>query len=156
MESCRDNRVICKFALYFNIWSSTTENILWTFLHHSHLKNFLFKTYVSMAIYHIYASCRTTLDACCNAVPRYKRYDHVNGLVQGCSISIANALEMLQSCTEPSIYSREYSSFRIGGLSSWGMRAIIIRYAPNKRETRVVEQQGHVLRPSPRDVCIYC
>ena len=29
--------------------------------------------------------------------------DDVNGLVQDCSISIANVLEILQSCTEPSI-----------------------------------------------------
>ena len=28
---------------------------------------------------------------------------HINGLVQDCSNSIANALELLQSCTEPSI-----------------------------------------------------
>ena len=28
---------------------------------------------------------------------------HINGLVQDCSISIANALEILQSCTKPSI-----------------------------------------------------
>ena len=29
---------------------------------------------------------------------------HIDGLVQDCSISIANALEILQSCTKPSIY----------------------------------------------------
>ena len=29
---------------------------------------------------------------------------HISGLVQDCSISIANALEILQSCTNPSIY----------------------------------------------------
>ena len=29
---------------------------------------------------------------------------HVNGLVQNCSNSIANALELLQSSTKPSIY----------------------------------------------------
>ena len=27
--------------------------------------------------------------------------DYVDGLVQNCSISIANALEILQSCTKP-------------------------------------------------------
>ena len=31
---------------------------------------------------------------------------HINGLVQDCSYSIANALELLQSCTKPSIYRR--------------------------------------------------
>ena len=31
---------------------------------------------------------------------------HINGLVQDCSNSIANALELLQSCTKPSICSR--------------------------------------------------
>ena len=29
---------------------------------------------------------------------------HINGLVQDCSISIAKALEILQSCTKPSIF----------------------------------------------------
>ena len=32
-----------------------------------------------------------------------KAYRHVDGLMQDCSISIANALEILQSCTKPSI-----------------------------------------------------
>ena len=31
---------------------------------------------------------------------------HFDGLVQDCSNSIANALELLQSCTEPSVYSQ--------------------------------------------------
>ena len=30
-------------------------------------------------------------------------YVYIDGLVQDCSISIANALEILQSCTKPSI-----------------------------------------------------
>ena len=30
---------------------------------------------------------------------------NIDGFVQDCSNSIANALELLQSCTEPSIYS---------------------------------------------------
>ena len=35
--------------------------------------------------------------------------DHnTNGLVQGCSNSIANALELLQSCTKPSILYYHY------------------------------------------------
>ena len=29
---------------------------------------------------------------------------YINGVVQDCSISIANALEILQSCTKPSIF----------------------------------------------------
>ena len=33
-----------------------------------------------------------------------KRYRYIDGLVQDCGISIANALEILQSCTKPSIY----------------------------------------------------
>ena len=36
--------------------------------------------------------------------------DHIDGSVQDCSISIANALEILQSCTEPSIFSCRSSS----------------------------------------------
>ena len=34
----------------------------------------------------------------------YKLVADINGLVQVCSISIANALEILESCTKPSIY----------------------------------------------------
>ena len=44
--------------------------------------------------------------------PTYNRHpmdcpwtqDHIDGLVQDCSNSIANAMELLQSCTKPSIY----------------------------------------------------
>ena len=32
-------------------------------------------------------------------------YNHIDGTVQDCSISIANAMEILQSCTKPSISS---------------------------------------------------
>ena len=36
---------------------------------------------------------------------RYKIFEmHIDGLVQDCSISIANALEILQSCIKPSIW----------------------------------------------------
>ena len=34
----------------------------------------------------------------------YGKIDYIDGLVQGYSISIANALEILQPCTKPSIY----------------------------------------------------
>ena len=34
---------------------------------------------------------------------------YVEGLVQDCSNSIANALELLQSCTEPSMYFFQFS-----------------------------------------------
>ena len=34
---------------------------------------------------------------------RAQYMSHIDGLVQGCSISIANALEILQSCTKPSV-----------------------------------------------------
>ena len=36
--------------------------------------------------------------------PIYQPWEHINGLVQDCSNSIANALELLQSCTKPSIW----------------------------------------------------
>ena len=35
---------------------------------------------------------------------------YIDGLVQDCSISIANALEILQSCPKPSIYPHYQSS----------------------------------------------
>ena len=31
-------------------------------------------------------------------------WNYIDGLVQDCSISIANTLELLQSCTEPSVW----------------------------------------------------
>ena len=36
--------------------------------------------------------------------------DHIEGLVQDCSNSIANALELQQSCTKPSIYPVDFFS----------------------------------------------
>ena len=42
-------------------------------------------------------------------------YNHIHGLVQGCSNSIANALELLQSCTKPSIYNKDV---QLQGLAS--------------------------------------
>ena len=42
---------------------------------------------------------------------------HIDGLVQDCSNSIANALELLQSCTKPSIYaSLGLRELTLGGL----------------------------------------
>ena len=50
---------------------------------------------------------------CCNTVLCYARIHmylvlinrgYINGLKQNCSDAIANALELLQSCTKPSIY----------------------------------------------------
>ena len=32
---------------------------------------------------------------------QYRQAGYINGLVQDCSISIANTLEILQSCTKP-------------------------------------------------------
>ena len=39
-----------------------------------------------------------------NALPYNKYKLYIDGSVQDCSNSIANALELLQSCSEPSIY----------------------------------------------------
>ena len=38
---------------------------------------------------------------------------YIDGLVQDCSISSANALEILQSCTKTSIYSKKYNQYFI-------------------------------------------
>ena len=38
---------------------------------------------------------------------------YINGLVQDCSISIANAMEILQSCTKPSIWSENTGQFSV-------------------------------------------
>ena len=37
-------------------------------------------------------------------------HDHIGGLVQDCSNSIANALELLQPCTEPLIYNAHHNN----------------------------------------------
>ena len=45
----------------------------------------------------------------CNYLYMYPKYlldAHTNGVVQDCSISIANTLEILQSCTKPLIWSQ--------------------------------------------------
>ena len=41
-------------------------------------------------------------------VDNFKWNVHINGLVQDCSNSIANALELLQSCTKLSISQKDY------------------------------------------------
>ena len=51
------------------------------------------------------------------------RLSYIDGLVQDCNISIANALEMLQSCTKPSTYNKEKSPYHLhSDLSSPEMR----------------------------------
>ena len=40
------------------------------------------------------------------------RHTYIDGLVQDCSNSIANALELLQSCAKPSIFSHFLSSLK--------------------------------------------
>ena len=48
-----------------------------------------------------------------NALPltqnplQFKAFQYIDGLVQDCNTSIANALEILQSCTKPLIYSEQ-------------------------------------------------
>ena len=44
---------------------------------------------------------------------------HVDGLVQDCSISIANALEMLQSCPKPSMYDPIFQVFQANAILDW-------------------------------------
>ena len=44
------------------------------------------------------------IDWCFNNFCHLIWYQYINGLVQDCSNSIANALELLQSCTKPSIW----------------------------------------------------
>ena len=38
--------------------------------------------------------------------------EHFKGLVQNCSISSANTMEILQSCTKPQIYSMGYTAHK--------------------------------------------
>ena len=40
-------------------------------------------------------------------------HGYIHDLVQDCSISIANKLEILQSCTEPSIYLRKHGDISV-------------------------------------------
>ena len=39
---------------------------------------------------------------------------HMDGLVQDCSNSIVNTLELLQSCTKPSIYGNKQQTLELG------------------------------------------
>ena len=53
--------------------------------------------------------------------PKFSHFfntDYIDGLVHDCSISIAKALEILQSCTKPSIYDLEDNFAQIH-LSDW-------------------------------------
>ena len=48
---------------------------------------------------------------------------HIEGLAQDCSNSIANALELLQSCTKPSIciMLKPYHLIQVTDFSRWGV-----------------------------------
>ena len=46
---------------------------------------------------------RIEMRASGSSCPNIQEMTYPDGLVQDCSISIANALEILQSCTKPSI-----------------------------------------------------
>ena len=64
-------------------------------------------------------------DNCCKTWLIHKAYPYINGLVQDCSDSIATALELLQSCTKPTIYSfiwdNEYFTYISNmPLTHWG------------------------------------
>ena len=63
------------------IWDDNEKRLVYSIVHIRKSQNYVFRSFTSDIFY---------------------------GLVQDCSNSIANALELLQSCTEPSIYS--YSS----------------------------------------------
>ena len=72
---------------------------------------------------------------------------HLDGLVQNCSNSIANALELLQSCTKPSIWSLIQSNTVL-------MRSNITGYSvqhcsdSSSTEIRVYTHKGHhIARP---------
>ena len=54
------------------------------------------------------------------------RFFYIDGLVQDCSVCIANALEILQSCTKPSIYFYVFSEKF--GTSSSGAGFLLRKY----------------------------
>ena len=56
--------------------------------------------YINCCVAYIIDCCSRTIEI---NVPIWYLFYHVYGLVQDCSISIADALEMLQSCTKQSI-----------------------------------------------------
>ena len=51
----------------------------------------------------------------------------MDGLVQDCSTSIANALEILQSCTEPSISFNANQCYRWWRCGGWGGNVLTVR-----------------------------
>ena len=52
-----------------------------------------------------------------NLTLKKSNWVHIDDLVRDCSISIANALEILQSCTKPSIYPQPYTP--VGTPQTW-------------------------------------
>ena len=46
--------------------------------------------------------------------------NHIDGLVPDCSISIANALEIYQSCTEPSMLRNTHYNHKTNCIGEWG------------------------------------
>ena len=56
---------------------------------------------------------------------------HVDGLVQDCSNSIANALELLQSCAKPSMWWSVIKS-----LAGWGVWRIVYKHIEAEQNGR--------------------
>ena len=101
-----------KFFAFLNfIWPQSphfplkaTPCMLWQLRHiinqvQSGKKEILQIYYWFRQIFH----CQNILLACGRCMWHVVSAQHIDALVQDCSISIANALEILQSCTKPSI-----------------------------------------------------
>ena len=69
----------------------------------------------------------------------HKTYLYIDGLVQDCSNSIANALELLQSCTKPSIWHK-------WGWVCWGKSVHVLVDCNQIPWTAVVETRGKKFR----------
>ena len=93
-KSFRLDLFIC--TLFFNLLDSEHHIYKQIFVPKSPQQNLLPAPVLSYTIYN--KSC--LVGPSCSYM-----YHHLDGSVQDCSISIANALEILQSCTKPSISS---------------------------------------------------
>ena len=101
-------KIVSETAAILALWST----IFTSCIHQSTFCNSMHDHHDGLALHCHQGSCHHHNDigqaVCLTGVPNITIQDHINGLVQDCSISIANVLEkveILLSSTNPSIYS---------------------------------------------------
>ena len=84
-------------------------------------------------------NCPTEIFSFCvrDNLPKKKKKNICDGSMQDCSISIANALEILQSCTKPSIY----SLILYHGVYRWVISTNCLHISTNKHQHNYFSHQ---------------